>query len=70
MQNRIKWHDKTDFSMFNIINYKLVDDLRVYSKKVIFVYLDSTLFFFVYVPCIITRIFLCNHYALLYVYPS
>ena len=31
---RLKWHDKTDFYMLNIINYKLVDDLRVHSRKV------------------------------------
>ena len=51
---RLKWHNKTDFSMLNVINYKLVDDLRVHSRKVIFVNLDSTLSFFVSVPCIIT----------------
>ena len=69
---RLKWHDKTDFSMLNIINYKLVDDVHAHSRKVIFINLVSTLSFFVSILYIITQffIFLCNHYVLLCVYPS
>ena len=66
----LKWHNKINFSMLNIMEYKLVDDVRIHIRKVIFVNLVSTLSFFISISYIITRffIFLCNYYALLYVY--
>ena len=57
--------------MLNIINYKVVDDVRAHIRKVILVNLISTLYFFVSIPYIISWFFyfLCNRYVLLYVYP-
>ena len=54
----LKWHDKTDFSMMNIINYILVDVVLIHSRNVIFINLGSNLSFFVYVTCIIARMFI------------
>ena len=44
--------------MLNIINYKLADDVRTHSKKVIFINLFFTLSFFVSIPYIIARFFI------------